>query len=102
MINYSEFEELANKYSIHIYNSDGYISDNFFVDDELMQYHYTGGFVKFYPKITLYEGYIEVIQDMSYDIHTREELENALIEFTRKCKELKIQYKKESIEKDFK
>ena len=102
MIKYSEFEEMANKYSLYIYNSDCYISDNFFVDDELMEYYYTGGFVKFYPKITLYEGNIEVIQDMSYDIHTLKGLEKALENFARECKELKIQHKKELIENDFK
>lgn len=101
MIKYSEFVELANKYSLYIYNSNCYLSDHFFVDDELMEYHYTG-FVKFYPKITLYEGNIEVIQDMSYDIHTIKGLEKALEKFARECKELKIQHKKELIENDFK
>lgn len=102
MINYSDFVEMAKKYSLYLYNSDCYISDNFFVNDALMQYHYTGGFVKFYPKITLYEGDIVVLQDVSYDIHTLERLEKALEKFVRNCKELKIQYKKELIENDFK
>lgn len=102
MINYDDFVELTNKYSLHIYNTACYLSSNIFVNDELMTYKYMGGFVTFYPKITLYEGNIAVRQDKSYDIHTLEELENALKKFIRNCKELKIQYKKELIEKDFK
>ena len=50
----------------------------------------------------MYEGNIEVRRNIFYDIHTLEELENALENFIRNCKELKIKYKKESIEKDFK
>ena len=102
MIHYSEYAELAKKYSLYIYKSDSYLSTDFFITDKLMEYYYTGGFVKFYPKITLYEGNIEVISDISCDIHTPQALENKLKEFVRKCKELKIQYKKELIEKDFK
>lgn len=103
MINYEDFVELANKYSLHIYNTTScYLSCNLLLNDELMTYNCIGGFVKFYPKLTMYEGNIEVRQNTSYDIHTLEELENALEKFIRNCKELKIKCKKESIEKDFK
>ena len=104
MIYYEDFVKLAKKYSLHIYNTDCYLSCNILWNDELMimTYNCKEGFVKFYPKITLYDGNIEVRKDKSYDIHTLEELENALENFIRHCKELKIKYKKESIEKDFK
>ena len=103
MIDYFDFVELAKKYSLHIYNTSCYLSCNILLNDELMTYNCKEGFVKFYPKIILYDGnIIEVRKDKSYDIHTLEELENALEKFIRNCKELKIKYKKELIEKDFK
>lgn len=102
MIEYRDFVELSFKYSLHIYNTSCYLSCNILLNDELMTYNFPGGFVTFYPKITLYDGNIKVRKDKSYDIHTLEELENSLEKFIRNCKELKIKYKIESIEKDFK
>lgn len=102
MIDYEDFVELAKKYSLHIYNTACYLSRNLLVNDEVMTYNCMCGFVKFYPEITLYEGNISVRRNPSYDIYTLEELENALEKIIRNCKEMKIQYKKELIEKDFK
>lgn len=103
MINYEDFVELANKYSLHIYNTTScYLSCNLLLNDELMTYNCIGGFVKFYPKLTMYEGNIEVRRNIFYDIHTLNELEKTLEKFVRNYKELKIQYKKDLIEKDFK
>lgn len=102
MIYYEDFVKLAKKYSLNIYNTSCFLSYNILLNDELMTYNCKEGFVTFYPKITLYDGNIEVRKDKSYDIHTLEELENSLEKFIRNCKELKIKYKIESIEKDFK
>ena len=102
MINYSEFEELANKYSLHTYKESSYISDEFYLNDELMEYIFTGGYVKFYPQITLYEGNVEVMHSVWCEIHTPQALENKLKEFVVNSKKLKILAKKKLIEKDFK
>lgn len=37
-IDYEDFVELANKYSLHIYNTGCYLSCNLLLNDELMTY----------------------------------------------------------------